>query len=458
MAYFERKLERIVARWKGTGFARPLLIQGARRVGKTILSERVGASLFDDDWVRLDFQTDLARMEAIFDWPTNDTAGILRRISEYLQRPISPGRTLIVFDEVQLSERALNSLRFFHGGGQPVIATGSLLGVTTRKRSLPFPSDVQILELHPMDFEEFLWALDQRPMAQAIREHSRSGEPYVRHDDATEWCDRYTVIGGMPGVVAAFARNHSFEDVAEAQLEIDQTYTRDMTDPDNGISGIAARRIWNSLPKQLLRASTKKFKYSDVQRGGRRAGLLEPLEWLAAAGMVTIHDLTTSTQAPLYPYRDDEGSFFKVYCADTGIMFRKFAITADAFLDPALRHALSSEFCGALAENYMMQALVANGLKTYYWMPDGNVGRGEIDFVRQTPRGSIAPIEVKSSRNVSAKTFSAFLREGHSRIAVRVSRRDFGVSEIEAADGEPVVLKTLPLYAAFCIDDELLER
>ncbi len=457
MAYYERKLEGSISRWKGGGCKRPLLIQGARRVGKTSLCEHAGMSLFDGDWVRLDFQTDLERMEAIFDWPTDDTAGIVRRISEYLQRPITLGRTLIVLDEVQLSERALNALRFFHGSGQPVIATGSLLGVTTRKRSLPFPSGVEILELHPMDFEEFLAAHGQRSLAEAIRAHSRSGEPYVRHDDACGWYERYTVVGGMPGVVAAFARDGSFDDAASAQDEIDQTYTRDMTDPDNGISGIAARRIWQSLPKQLLRASTKKFKYSDVQRGGRRASLLEPLEWLAAAGMVTIHDLTTSTEAPLFPYRDDEGSFFKVYCADTGLMFHKFGIGAGAYLDPTLRSALSPEFRGALAENYVMQALVANGLKTFYWMPDGNTGRGEIDFVRQTLRGSIVPIEVKSSRNVSAKTFTSFLRAGHARVAVRLSERNFGITELDAPDGQGVSVKSLPLYAAFCIDDALLE-
>lgn len=456
MAYMQRKLERPIGEWVQRGCERPLLLQGARRVGKTVLAEHMGHALFDGDFVKLDFQTNLARAASIYDWPTDDTDGIIRRISDYLGRPIEPRRTLVVLDEVQLCEQALNSLRFFSGTPWRILATGSLLGVTTKRRTLPFPSDVTQLELHPLDFEEYLWARGEEPMAQAIRAHVRDGSPYVLHERALDEYRRYLTVGGMPKVVDTYRQGGSFEDVGQIQGEIDATYTADMSDPDNGISGISAKRIWDSLPKQLLRSSTKKFKYADVVRGGRRERLLEPLEWLDAAGIVTIHDLTCDDRVPLAPFNDEEGSYFKVYVADTGLMFHKFGIDPRLFLDENLRKALSPDFRGALAENYVMQALSANEVASYYWMQTNEVGNGEIDFVFQDRMARIIPIEVKSARNVRAKSLAKFMREGRSPFAVRLSEQNFG---IEPVDGMDIVLRSLPLYAAFCIENtpEFLE-
>ncbi len=454
MEYMKRKLEDAVRRWAQDADSRPLLIQGARRVGKTVLAERMGRELFEDGFVKLDFQTDLARASALFDWPTDDVDGLVARISEYKGAPIRPGTTLVVLDEVQLCEQALNSLRFFAGSPWRVLATGSLLGVATKRRRLPFPSDVAHIELHPLDFEEYLWAFGEHAMASDIRAHAATGEPYVRHDRALELYRRYLVLGGMPKALSAYRQDRTFASAAEIHAEIDRTYTADMTDPDNGISGISAKRIWDSLPKQLLRASTKKFKYAEVVRGGRRERLLEPLEWLNAAGIVTINDLTRDDQAPLAPFNDEEGSYFKVYVADTGLMFFKFGIDASLFLDDELRSTLASDFRGALAENYVMQALAANEVKTFYWMPSGKVGNGEIDFVFQNRRAQIIPVEVKSARNVKAKSLGKFMEEGRAPYAVRLSEANFG---IEAMGRSGALLRSLPLYAAFCITQSGIE-
>ena len=249
--------------------------------------------------------------------------------------------------------------------------------------------------------------------------------------------------------VRRYRDERAMDGVLEELREIDGTYTADMTDSENGISGISAKRIWESLPKQLLRSSTKKFKYADVVRGGRRERLLEPLEWLAAAGIVTINEMTKDAQAPLYPYNIDDGSFFKVYAADTGVMFSKFGISPTAFINPMIAGALSSDFRGALAENYVMQALRANGIATFYWTPENSGTRGEIDFVYQTEHAEVIPIEVKSSRNVSAKSLKAFMNKGLSPYAIRLSEKDFGKAETESA----CILKSLPLYAAFTIGE-----
>ena len=242
-----------------------MLIQGARRTGKTTLVEEVGYRRYGDGFVKLDFQTDLARIDAIFSGPTDDTDRIVRAISELQRRELHRESSLLFFDEVQLNEKALNSLRFFAASGWRVVATGSLLGVTIRKSRLPFPSDVRQVNLHPMDFEEWLWANDQLSMAQAIREHVASGEPYILHEDALSLYQRYLVVGGMPKAVRRWIETRDFSRVREEHAEIDLTYTADMTDPDNGISGAAAKRIWESLPKQLLRSNSTFLSASSIR-------------------------------------------------------------------------------------------------------------------------------------------------------------------------------------------------
>lgn len=450
MSYMERKLTNAIRQWVGNDDHHPLIIRGARRTGKTTLVEHIAQTLFHGDMAKLDMQTNLATIERIFDVPTNDTNAIVERISEYTGHPCSPESTLLFFDEIQLSEKALNSLRFFSGTPWKVIATGSLFSVTVKKRRLPFPSGVRQLDLLPMDFEEFLWAINERPLAESIRDHARDPRTFILHDKALDLYHRYLIVGGMPKPVDTYRTTRSFEAVIEEQREINGTYINDMTDPDNGISGISAKRIWDSLPKQLLRASTKKFKYADVIRGGRRERLLEPLEWLETAGLVNRNDMTTDATAPLAPYCDDEGSFFKIYMADTGLMFFKFGISADIFLKPETAQLLSAEFRGALAENYVMQALRANGLHTYYWMPSGKE-RGELDFVFQNRAAQIIPIEVKSARNVTAKSLRRFVETGRSPLAYRLSERDFGIDVVAGGD-TPLV--SLPLYAAFTITSD----
>lgn len=446
----KRTLEQEIVSWVRENDPRPLLLQGARRVGKTFLVESIGKRIFGDGFIKLDFQTDLERISAIFDGPTDDLNRIITRISEYKRTTIEPSTSLILFDEVQLCEKALNSLRFFANSPWRVAATGSLLGVTVKQRKLPFPSDVKHVRMYPMTFEEFLWALGEDAMASNIREHAKTCEPYILHERALEYYERYLVVGGMPKVVRTYRDTLSFEAVREVQEEIDITYTADMTDPDNGISAAAAKRIWTSLPKQLLRASTKKFKYSEVMRGGRRSQLLEPLEWLEAAGIVLKNDLTCDTCAPLTPFNDDEGSFFKEYICDTGLMFYKFGVDPALFLDVSMRPLLSDDFRGALAENSVMQALSSAGLSTFYWMPSEKVGQGEVDFVFQDGSMRVVPVEVKSGHNVKARSLAKLMREGRSTRAYLLSEHNFSRA---ASEVESCAMCRLPLYAAFCFDE-----
>ncbi|MBQ6505499.1 MAG: ATP-binding protein [Flexilinea sp.] len=445
-----RKLETVVENWAKSDNSRPILIQGARRVGKTFLVENCGKKLFGDGFVKLDFQTDLERTGAIFDGPTDDITRIISRISEYKRMPIKPESSMILFDEVQLCEKALNSLRFFADSTWKIAATGSLLGVTVKKRSLPFPSGVKHIRMYPMTFEEFLWAMGEEKMAEDIRVHSGSCEPYINHDLAMDYYQRYLVIGGMPKVVRTWLNTGSFSEVREILEEIDITYIADMTDPDNGISAAAAKRIWCSIPKQLLRSSTKKFKYSEVVRGGRRTSLLEPLEWLEAAGIILRNDLTCSNSYPLLPFNEDEGSYFKEYICDTGLMFYKFGVEPEIFLDKKLKLLINSDFRGALAENSVMQTLTANSLPIFYWMPDEKVGNGEVDFIFHNEKGKIVPVEVKSGRNVKTASLKKLIRDADISRAYCLSENNFSAYTLE---GTNCKIREMPLYAAFCITE-----
>ena len=409
-----RSIESVIESWATKDASRPLLIRGARRVGKTYVAEEIGRRIAGDAFVKLDFQTDLELIAPLFDCPTDDVNAIVARISDYKRTPIRKETAFILFDEVQLCERALNSLRFFSGSGWRICATGSQLGVATRKRKLPFPSGVRQETMHPMSFEEFLWALDEEQMADAIRTHAGTLETYAAHQAALSLFHRYQIVGGMPAAVNAYRK---------------------------------ARKVWRSIPSQLLRSSTKKFKYSEVERGGRRAKLIEPLDWLEGAGIISVNNLTEGIEPPFVPFDDEDGSFFKVYLLDTGLMFYKLGINPRLWLD--LKEdsaiALSSDFRGALAENSVMQAFSGNSLQTYYWVPPSSwKTTGELDFLLQTDRMEIVPVEVKSARNVRARTLGSFMDKARSPYAYILSENNFSRSETD--DGRE--LRHLPLYAA----------
>lgn len=450
-----RNMEHLIEDWASSRPERPLLVRGARRVGKTFVAEEVGRRLAGDAFVKLDFQTDLDLIAPLFDGPTDDVDAIMRRVADYKRLRLDRSSAVILFDEVQLCERALNSLRFFSGSGWRIIATGSQLGVATRRRTLPFPSGVEQVTPHPMTFEEFLWAVGESQMAEAIRAHARTLEPYAAHESASELFRVYQVVGGLPAAVEAYVRTDDIDEARVQQREVDQIYTADMTDPDNGISALAARKLWRSIPAQLLRASTKKFKYSEVERGGRRAKLLEPLDWLEGAGMVSVNNLTECIEAPLVPYDADEGSFFKVYLADTGLMFYKLSVNPRLWLESqGSAVPVSSDFRGALAENSVMQAFASNDLQTYYWVPPALWRtHGELDFLLQDDRARVIPVEVKSARNVRARTLATFMERARAPYAVVFSDRNFGVEHGE--QGEEI--RHLPLYAAYCLEEGLVK-
>jgi predicted AAA+ superfamily ATPase len=439
-----RKIDVYLDDWANTGNSRPLLIRGARRVGKTYSIERLGIERFGNELFALcDFQTNLDQLAQIFSG-TIDVERIVAELSLFLRKDIIKGKTLLVFDEIQLSEKALNSLRFFAQSGYRVIATGSQLGITLRDRSLPFPSEVDQVTMHPMDFEEFLWASDEGQIANGIRASFTERRSFLLHEEALALYRQYTVVGGMPAVVQSFIDNHDYDRVRALQAEIDQTCIADIAIYAPSEAAHRTMAIWASIPSQLARETTNKFKYSDVAKGARERTYRSPLAWLEAADLVTLNYQTNEAAAPLAARSG--GSFFKAYMADTGIMYYKLNLSAEAYLDESLRTALSSRFRGALAENYVMQALKANGLATFYWTP-GTTSQNEVEFVVLNRHGAIIPIEVKSGDNVRSTSLINYRDKTAAPYAIRISARNFGFEN---------GILSVPLYAAFCIDERAL--
>lgn len=435
----KRKIEASIQEWLESDTCEPLLLKGPRRVGKTYLvntwlKDIVGARRH----VYLDFQTDLAQIAQIFDGRT-DVERIVSDLELYLGREIQPHASVLVFDEVQLCEKALNALRFFAQSPYRVIATGSLLGVTLKKqeddRHLPFPSDVRHIALFPMDFEEFLWAMGEERMARGIRSCFEDPRSFVLHDKALEWYRTYLVTGGMPKAVAAYAQHADFQRVREIQSEIDQTYISDMP---SSVAALA-HSTWDSIPRQLARESTRKFKYSDVVKGGRASRFEEPLAWLESAGVVRLCRQTNSLALPLVPR--DGGAFFKAYLADVGLLYYKSGLVPQMIFSKDSYGLLADAFRGAFAENYVMQALCSNGLNPMYWTPGD--ASAEIEFVLPGSDGSIIPIEVKSGENVRSRSLRNFMAKTGATLGYRISALNFG---------QEGPLKSIPLYAAFCIE------
>ena len=439
-----RKIDGYLDEWAGSASGSPVLLRGARRVGKTFAVKRLGNERFGPErFVYCDFQADLQRLNQVFDGPT-DIERIVDGLALLSGKRIDRRETLIAFDEVQLCEKALNSLRFFAESGYRVIATGSQLGLTLKDLTLPFPSDVQHRYLRPLDFEEFLWAVGEERMAEGIRNAFEKRGKFLLHEEALALYRQYVIVGGMPGAVLPFAAERDLGEVRARQAEILETYTADIALYAPTAESVRVQAVWRSIPKQIARETSGKFRYADVAKGGREKQYRTPLAWLEAAELVLLTEQTNETQAPLVAR--GEGSFFKVYLSDVGLLYKQLELDSSVYLRDELREVLSARFRGALAENYVEQSLVANGLRPFYWVPKAGTP-AEVEFVLQDGLGQIVPIEVKSGKNVSATSLKRYQEKSGAPTAVRIYEKDFG---------QEGGILSVPLYAAFCLSGDAL--
>ena len=429
----KRKIEELLLAWKNKGSNRlPLIVNGARQVGKTYILRKFGAEQFKNV-VYINLETNLT----IASYFTDNIAPerLLRYLEASTGERIVPGETLIILDEIQSCERALTSLKYFceETSEFHIVAAGSLLGVAINRQRYSFPvGKVETITLYPMDFEEFLWARGKDILCEEIRAAYNKMEPLpdALHQEAVELYREYLLIGGMPACINAFLSSGSFLDVPLVQNEILDNYIADMAKYASNTDSVKIRACYNSIPAQLAK-DNKKFQYKVVQKGGSATLFGTSIEWLNLAGVVLKCQRINQAYEPIAVYADL--SAFKLYMGDVGLLTMKSGISQQTVLSGE-----GNTFMGAVTENYVAQQLAAKGYDLYYWESSSTA---ELDFVLQK-ENQIIGIEVKKGEHVRSRSLSVFVNSYQPTYSIRLSLKNFGEK-----DG----LKSVPLYALFCV-------
>lgn len=429
-----RKIMKFLEAWKEKRNRKPLILQGARQVGKTYSILEFGRVHYEN--------------VAYFNFETNpklnDTFGenispdyLIPILSHVAGQTIVREKTLIVFDEVQLCERALTSLKYFceDAPDYHIIVAGSLLGVAVNRTKFSFPvGKVDMKTLYPMDMEEFMLALGEDALVEKIKKcfDRDTPMPSALHDAAMLLYRQYLVTGGMPECVMQFSQTKDHILVRHTQDTILTSYLNDMSKYNNLNEIKKTRLAYDNITVQLSKKNTR-FQYKLIKKGGRASEFENAIEWLCLSGIVSQVYKVEQIKKPLENYRDIDA--FKIYVSDSGLLCAKKDLVANDILYMVEE---LDDFKGGMVENYVNVQLEISGYHTYYWESKRGA---EIDFIIQR-EGHLIPIEVKSADNTKAKSLKVYMETYKPAYAIKVSAKNFGFE-----DGK----KTIPLYAVFCI-------
>lgn len=436
----ERKTSSKLLKWKEKKNRKPLLITGVRQCGKTYLIKEFGKQEFEDTaYFNFDGNTGL---KSIFDFDF-DVCRILDELATMVYgKRIVPGKTLVVFDEIQDCPRAIQSLKYFCENMPElhVIAAGSLLGVALRKEGISFPvGKVDRIEMHPMSFEEFVIADGGEKYIDGVNKLDFEREiPELYTVPLEKYLKNYYIVGGMPEAVQTWVDTHDYKEVEEVQDRILKDYADDFgkhTTPDTATK---VRLIWDAIPSQIARDNNK-FIFSHVKQGARAKDLEDALEWLVNAGVAYKLDLVSTPELPLSGMADS--TYFKVYMSDVGLLRRKSNVNYRTILEGDVSYI---HFKGALTENYVITQMKCMGVDSYFWRTKADA---EIDFISDY-EGVLLPIEVKSADNTKAKSLHLFCNRYHPKMAVKTSLKNVG----DNMDGNTHVWN-IPLYVIFRLKD-----
>lgn len=425
-------MQRLV-QWKDQQDGRmPLVLHGARQVGKTYTLNEFGEKYFENV-VYVNLETNLA-VARYFDEDISPDR-LIRFLETYSESEIIPGETLIIFDEIQACERALTSLKYFCelAPEYHIAAAGSLLGVAIHREKYSFPvGKVESMTMHPIDFEEFLWAVGEERLSIEIRRCFESMEAMAEalHKKAIEYYRYYLLVGGMPKCVETFARTGKLVHIPAIQNEILNNYVADMAKYASNADAIKIRACFNSIPAQLAKEN-KKFQYKVIQKGGSATVFGASIEWLVQAGVVMKCQRIDQAVNPIPVYSDL--SSFKLYLCDVGLLITKSGMSQHTVLTGE-----SNLFMGSVAENYVAQALTTNEHTLFYWSSEHTA---ELDFVLQK-EDDIIGVEVKKGVKVQSRSLSVFIQKYTPSYSIRFSEKNFGRGDN---------LLSVPLYAAFCV-------
>ena len=405
-----RQIYNELKRWKTSQDRKPLVLLGARQVGKTWIMRHFGAQEYESvAYINCD---DEPRAKELFT-PDYDMDRILLSIQVITGVKVLPGKTLVILDEIQELERGLHSLKYFYEKSPQyhVMVAGSLLGITLgRGESFPV-GKVDMLHMYPMNFSEFLDAMGKTELITLI--HSKEWQVIELMKDKFEYLLRqYYYVGGMPKVVSKYVSNGDLAEVRKEQMAIVDAYRRDISKHTTNRESMRIGQVLDSLPSQLAREN-KKFVYGAVRKGARAADFELAIQWLVDAGIVLRVHRISEARMPLKFYEQLES--FKLFLLDCGLL----ACMADTAADQMLvDNKVFIEFKGAFTEQYVAQDLVSMGIKPYYWSNDRTPA--EIDFVVQQD-GKAIPIEVKASTNVRSKSLAQFIKDNEGLKGLRLS-------------------------------------
>ena len=429
-----RKVMNFLNSWKNSTHRKPLILQGARQVGKTYSILEFGRSEYENV-AYFKFETNPKLNETFEENISPDY--LIPILSHIAGQTIVKEKTLIVFDEVQLCERALTSLKYFceDAPDYHIIVAGSLLGVAVNRKNFSFPvGKVDMKTLYPMDMEEFMIALGEDALVGQIKECfiANTPLPSALHDAAMQLYRQYLVVGGMPECVMQFAETKDYILVRHTQDTILASYLNDMS-KYNTLNEIKKTRLtYDNITVQLSKKNTR-FQYKLIKKGGRASEFENAIEWLCLSGIVSQVFKVEQIKKPLENYRNIDS--FKIYVSDLGLLCAKKDLTADDILYMVEE---INDFKGGMAENYVNVQLSINGYRTYYWESERGA---EIDFIIQR-EGQLIPIEVKSADNTRAKSLKLYMDTYKPAYAIKLSAKNFGFEDNK---------KIVPLYAAFCI-------
>ena len=406
--------------WKNSKNHKPLIIQGARQVGKTWLMKEFGKLNFKQTAYFI-FEKN-TRLQDIFKTDM-DTDRILESLGILAGFKITP-ETLILFDEIQECPEAITALKYFYEQKPEyhIIAAGSLLGVALHK-GLSFPvGKVNFLTLYPLSFYEFLSAIGEDLKLEQLKKGNLSIlVPF--HEELLSLLKKYFFIGGMPEVVLSYAEDHDFQKVRQIQNDILTSYKDDFSKHVPTNEQAKLRMLWNSIPVQLAKEN-KKFMYGTIQKGARAKEFENAIAWLEACGLVYKVYRIKKPDLPLSAYKDLAA--FKLFMVDVGLLSAMSSLDVKTLLD---KNEFFEEFKGSLTEQYVLQQLIScsKDLVVTYWTNESNTN--EIDFVVQY-KNEIIPIEAKASTNLKAKSLNWYIEKFHPTKALRFSGANFKQNNI----------------------------
>lgn len=409
-----RKAYRKMEEWKDSKTRKPLLLLGARQVGKTWLMKEFGMNEYENVvYINCDKEP-LAQQLFLSDY---DIPRILLGLQAISGETITERKTLIILDEIQEAQRGLHCLKYFceNASNYHVMAAGSLLGVAlSHKDSFPV-GKVDMLNIYPMDFEEFLLGIGQKTLSDILTTHDQSLISAFS-EKLTDYLFQYYFVGGMPEAVLTFALYNDLNRVRDIQRTIINAYRRDTIKHTSKTESVRIGQVLGSLPSQLAKEN-RRFIYGAAKKGGRAADFEIAIQWLNDAGLIYKAVRVSKIAVPLKFYEDFTS--FKLFFVDTGLLGCMAEVPLSIIVDKGEN---LMEFKGMLTEQYVAQQLATAGFSLYYWTNDSTPA--EIDFAIQK-EGKAYPIEVKASRNVRGKSIAQYIKDNPGITGLRFSLLDY---------------------------------